>query len=140
MKEIKSSVIFETEKSSKIKSHSGAGGGGKLGEMFFLSSALFQVGVRTGLKPIPLGSLNSLRLLKRRRRLALIYRLSSVLPVIRVFANADDIEKPPLHFFCAVCLQRDGLQPLTDPCGRRRCDNRSASGYAAVRVAPTDCC
>lgn len=79
------------------------------GKCFFLSSALFQVGVRTGLKPIPLGSLNSLRLLKRRRRLALIYRLSSVLPVIRVFADADDIEEPPppLHFFFVLCVCKE---------------------------------
>lgn len=91
----------------KIKSRSGAGGGGKLGEMFFLSSALFQVGVRTGEKPIPLGSLNSLRLLKRRRRLALIYRLSSVLPVIRVFADADDIEEAPPSLFFVLCVCKE---------------------------------
>ena len=58
------------------------------GLFFSLSSALFQVGVRRGAKPIPLGSLNSLRLLKRRRRLALIYRLTN-LPSTQMFADAS---------------------------------------------------
>lgn len=78
---------------------------------FFFSSALFQVGVRTGVKPIPLGSLNSLRLLKRRRRLALIYRLTSILPSLRMVADASFIIRrrwqmnPPS--LCFVCKETD---------------------------------
>lgn len=113
---IKSSVfllIFWTESSFKIKWHSCRllrlwWRKAQANVFFFFSGALFQVGVRTGVKPIPLGSLNSLRLLKRRRRLALIYRLTSILPSIRMFADASFMirrrwhKRAPVTFFVFV--------------------------------------